>query len=200
MLIGTESLGLDSDYDDLTKESNAAKRAYVESLWKRFESLADPHFHDQVTRDFHRRYWEMHLACQLLDHGLRVESDAHGPDIRIERDGATPIWIEAVAPSRGAGDDAVPEIRWDGKAIRVPDDEVLLRLRSAIETKYRGRESYADEGVIGGDESYVVAVNGARVPWACKADLEVPRIVRSVLPIGHYAVDWRRIRSSGGDR
>lgn len=174
MLIGTEALGLDSDYDDLTKAEHAAKRAYVESLWERFEPLADPHFHDQATRDFHRRFWEMHLACQLLDHGFHVESNAHGPDIRVDRNGTPPIWIEAVAPSRGTGDDAVPEVRWDGKAVRVPDDEVVLRIRSAIEAKYSRRLSYVDEGVIGDDEPYVVAVNGA-------ASHSIPSLSRRVL-------------------
>ncbi len=81
----------------------------------------------------------MYLAASLDALGLplvgRVEKRYRkgGPDIEV-RDA---IWIEAIAPGAGTTDDRVPEVdtSWDAPARDVPDRELMLRIRAAIDTK-----------------------------------------------------------------
>ena len=46
-----------------------AHREFAESRWSAYWPYADSEFYASIPRDFHPRFWEMDLACELL--GLR---------------------------------------------------------------------------------------------------------------------------------
>lgn len=160
-------------------------RDFCNMLWLRFERHADPNFLSAIRHDFYSRFWEMYLSCALEEVGLSVSSKAEGPDILLTQNGQR-IWVEAVAPTAGGvgHPDRVPDIKMK-EAQSVPDDEILLRYRAAIEEKYtRKRQTYLDNGVLDAGEPYIVAICGTKIGF-CLADDEPARIARAVYPIGN---------------
>jgi type I restriction enzyme S subunit len=169
----------------------AELRSYILSLWGTYHNYADRDFRRQLTQDFDARFWEMYLTCTLIDKSFNVvpkRRRARGPDIRIEY-GSTIIWVEAVTPTVGDSSkpDSVPPVKM-GVAQQVPDEQMTLRYRSAIQDKCSEKYfTYLRDGIIRRDDCYVVALNGCRMPWP-GGDYEPPRIIRSVLPFGWQVV------------
>lgn len=169
-------------------------KMFTESLWVKYHPYADCNFGEQIRRDFDARFWEMYLACTLMDKGYEITgktSKNAGPDIRFEHKGNI-IWIEAIAPTSGSqsSSDKVPElvITNPPTAQQVPDEQIILRYRAAIKEKYDYKYfEYLKSGIIDKEDFYLVAINGCRIP-SSRVDFKPPRIVRSVLPIGYPQV------------
>lgn len=157
-------------------------RHYAEGLWNKYYPYADRHFLVEIGIDFHARFWEMYLTCTFMDKGYEISSRDEGPDIKIKYGGKI-IWIEAITPKSGdpSKPDSVPPLALN-VAQKVPDEQIILRYRSAIHNKYCGKYfKYLEDGIVSNDDCYVIALNGCRNRHA---DNEPPRIVRSVLPFG----------------
>jgi type I restriction enzyme S subunit len=79
-----------------------------------------------------------------------------------------------------------------GEAFCVPEEQIVLRYRSVIEKKHDRYARYLVQGQVGGADSFVIAVNGAKVPFS-RPDADPPYIVKAVLPYGDpaHVVDWR---------
>lgn len=161
------------------------------NLWQRYEPFADDHFLDQFQRDFYARFWEMDLTCCLLDFNFSIDSVNHGPDIKITNND-TPIWVEAIAPNNGKEGlpDSVPELTL-GVASSVPDEQIILRLTSAIDEKYKKYNQYIKDGIVLENEPYIIAINGGQIRHAT-SDFNPPRIVRAVFPIGNEYIQLDR--------
>ncbi len=189
--------------DDPEQATKVAK-TFTESLWQKYCPYADNHFRVEIQKVFHARFWEMYLACTLMDKGYQIASDNTGPDIRVEHKGNI-IWIEATAPTSGSqnSSDKVPEliITQPPTAQKVPEEQIILRYRSAIYEKYVNKYfGYLGSGVIGKEDFYLVAINGCQIP-SSGSDFDPPRIVRCVLPIGYPQVTSdtaSRQKTSGG--
>jgi type I restriction enzyme S subunit len=175
------------DYDT---PSLIAARQFTKKLWRQYYPYADTNFTTEIGNHFHERFWEMYLACTLMHYRivLNKKDSNEGPDIKVNYTG-TRIWIEAIAPKGGEPDkpDSViePEIT-PGEVVarEVPDKQIILRYRNAIYKKYDNKyQSYVSNGLISYDDCYVIAINGCQIPW-CKSELTLPRIVRSVFPLG----------------
>ncbi len=161
-------------------------RKYLESLWQEYAPYADPDFRQNMALDIDSRVWEMYLTCALLKNRLPIKPkhSADGPDILIEQ-GKNRIWIEAITPSSGeeGNPDKVPELSL-GVAQRVPDEEITLRYRSAIEDKHNKCRRYLEQGTMQASDAYIVAVNSCKIENA-GAELTIPRIVKAVFPVGY---------------
>jgi hypothetical protein len=177
---------------DGSEEWLRSAKKLIEELWGTYHPHADRHFLVEIRRDFHARFWEMYLACTLINAGHTLTSADAGPDIRIEH-ASKVIWIEAVTPTAGdpSKPDSVPDLASRLGAVvarKVPDEQIILRYRAAIQDKYFDKYyKYAESGIVADDDCYVIAVNGCRIPSA-RADIHPPRIVRSVLPYGFQQV------------
>ena len=147
----------DEDYLALQRPEYADRREFMEQQWLRFEPLADNDFRTQLGANFPQRFWEFYLACTFIDEGFDVRSASAGPDVRITQDGRT-VWVEAIAPTRGHGPDAVPEIV-NGVVTRVPNEQFILRLSAAIMEKFNKYKQYRTNGTVGPDDPYVIAIN-----------------------------------------
>ncbi len=186
---------IDPIYNAIRDEKNVQHivevRSFVEKLWQTFGPYADINFRQQIQVDFHARFWEMYLACTLIDKSLNITSKGVGPDVRVEHKGNI-IWIEATAPTGGSqsSSDRVPElvITNPPTAQHVPEEQIILRYRNAIHEKYVNKYfGYLANGVISENDCYVIAINGSRIPHS-KTDFYPPRIVRAVLPFGYPQV------------
>jgi len=163
-------------------------RLFMEDLWRKYKPYADKNFRQQIQIDLDSRFWEMYLACTLLDNSIPILNTGKGPDFLIKQN-AGRIWIEAIAPTSGAdvNVDRVPEMKL-GVASRVPDEQIILRYSSAIKEKYDNKyNKYVGDGVIASNDAYVIAINGCKIPSAIM-ELEVPRILKAVFPIGYKQI------------
>lgn len=166
-------------------------KSYIEDLWVDYCPYADKDFPKQLPHDFHARFWEMYLTCTLVNKSFTVvpkQTRAEGPDIKITYASMT-TWVEAVTPTGGdlGKPDSVHPPKM-GVAQQVPDDQMILRYRSAIHDKYYDKYfKYLENETIKSNDCYIIALNGCRLPWH-GSDLHIPRIVRSVLPFGWQVV------------
>lgn len=163
-------------------------RVFMEELWQMYHPYADTHFRQQIKVDFHARFWEMYLTCTFLKRSLPVRSKSSGPDVLIE-DTAQRIWVEAIAPTSGAEEnpDRVPDFKY-GIATRVPDEQIVLRYRSAISEKFDNKyQEYLASGVVSSLDPYVIAINSCKIAAAI-VDSDPPRILKAVFPIGYQQV------------
>jgi len=163
-------------------------RSFMEDLWCKYRPYADRNFRQQMQVDLDSRFWEMYLACTLLENSIPLSSADAGPDIFIEHENGR-TWMEAIAPTSGAdtNPDRVPDMKL-GVVTVVPDDEIVLRYRAAIREKYDNKyHSYVDNGLIMPPDAYVIAINSCKIPAAIM-ETDTPRILKAVFPIGNWQV------------
>jgi hypothetical protein len=147
---------------------------------------------EELPVQSHQRFWEIYLAASLLESGLNLQhsSGRDGPDICIKADDGSQIWVEAVTASPGRGNDAVQEAEI-GTVRSVPDDQIKLRLLNAFAEKNTKHKRYREKNWVSPEEPYIIAINAAQVPSA-RLELEIPRIVRSLLPFGFQVLHLSR--------
>ena len=166
------------------------QRAALLELQRRYLPFADDNFDTELQLNFGSCFWEMYLACALLDREMplvpRSQRNSAGPDLCISA-GGKKIWVEATAPRAGTGPDAVPGV-FEGNGY-VPESQIVLRYRSAVEEKHKKWLKYVTSRIVSADEPFLVAVNGFQIPDGNNAfPDEVPYQVQSVLPIGAPSV------------
>lgn len=124
---------------------------------------------------YRQRLSEVLLFNLLSVQGLTPICNINGPDFVIEKNGRK-IWIEVITPEPKD----LPE-DWKsgamGKAITVPNDEILLRWTNAIDEKTKKlhgrldpktgkfRPGYLQKNIVGPNDSYVIAINGIDLRW-----------------------------------
>jgi hypothetical protein len=194
-LFDVDGENLHPGYKNLREGKFPAERAISSELnrmWEAYAPYADPDFPDGFARDPDSRFWEMYIGCSLLaaKKQLLPTKDrllkGGQPDICVV-DGDKRLWIEAIAPDRGApGPDHVPSpkpLNEGGGLSPVPVRQAQLRVTSALWTKSQALTRYLNEGVIKKNDVRLVAIGGGRfgihVP-----DNELPLILSAVFPIG----------------
>lgn len=190
-------------YDDLrSRADNSQARETITSMWVRYQPFADSNFRTEFVNDFHSRFWEMYLACALLDVGFslvpRKELGDKGPDICIESGAMSRIWVEAVAPGAEKGTN---ELSYLGEAdgFVVPADALTLRLSGAIWNKWNDYLAYLNENLIQASEPYIIAVYGGKFPYSLSDDF--PYIISALFAISPhetFTIDWDNHRLLDG--
>lgn len=161
-------------------------QVWMEELWENYRPHADSQFRSDFRRQFSQRSWELYLGATFLNRGLLLGKHSNaGPDFRIENDkGELLTWVEAVAPDKGNGNDRVPDMRY-GVASTIPEDEMLLRLTSVLDTKHKKYQADVSNGLVKDDEPYVIAINRSGLDFL---DAELPLILKAVFAIGHLTL------------
>jgi hypothetical protein len=177
--------------DEINPRCQEAK-IFVEELWGKAHKYLDSDILKELPVQFHQRFWEIYLAASLLESGLNLQhsSGRDGPDICIKANDGSKIWVEAVTASPGQGNDAVQEAEI-GTVRSVPDDQIKLRLLNAFAEKSRKHKRYREKNWVSPEEPYIIAINAAQVPSA-RRELEIPRIVRSLLLFGFQVLHLSR--------
>lgn len=176
----------DPDYSALAEpqdEQAVAVRDFVEALYRANYDVVGKDLPANARSQFHQCFWELYLAQALRSANLQLESRSErgaksGPDLRVVE---PRVWIEAVAPREGEGLDRVLA-PVDGQVRSVPDNEIKLRLLSALAEKRAKLDRYHDKGPVGRDDVFVIAINAGCV--SSSGDFAPPRIVRTLYGIG----------------
>jgi hypothetical protein len=191
---------------------------FIESMWLRYEPYADTHFLTEVKQSdakFYQRFWEMYLACSLMEREFSIESDDEGPDICMAVEGRK-VWFEAIVPTKGEGENAfridsqtgpaqgegedeVPILETNVDATKLRPEKIQLRYCSAVKDKYSKYKKYLEKEILSSTDFYIIAINGSWILSPFGKLLEedgIPQIIKSVLPIGHSYI---KISESGED-
>jgi type I restriction enzyme S subunit len=130
----------------------------------------------------------MYLGNVYLNLGypLIEKPSGQGPDLHFRYRGFN-VWIEAVVPTQGEGDDAVPDFANHNRFEPLPEDEIVLRFTSSIYAKHQQHQKYLSEGIVGPSDMFIIALNGCLIPFA---DFYggMPLYIKSVLPLGQEVV------------
>lgn len=182
------------DFQRLQQEEHFShQRERLNAMWGRFRPFADQQFPVEFPKkSFHSRFWELTLACELLDQGFplvpRKQRPYAGPDFCITDESGTTTWIEAIAPTAGSGSDRVLTATESGTGF-VPEDKIVLRYQSAVKDKHAALLTYLQQGIVSERDAYVIAIYSGGIPRAF-VSLGVPYLAKAVYPIGHYAVTF----------
>lgn len=171
-------------------------KALIEKMWGEFSPPGDPHFLREAKWRFHDRTWELYVWYVLWTHGFDPQKTGKlGPDFFFHRGGRT-IWLEAVAPGKGEGPDAVPSIRTINEMIEageepvaetVPEEKILLRFTEVIQRKQMSLLGYQSRGIVKSEDSYVLAINGCHAT-DFRGDPAIPFAIKATLALGHLMV------------
>ena len=163
-------------------------RNWIESIWEQYQPYADTNFPNEFKKQFSQRSWELHLGSTLLNRGYTLESHSNtGPDFKIPYDGKS-IWIEAIAVEKGDGKDMVPNIKY-GKAIDVPEKEMILRLAAGLKEKHRKYLSYFKNKLVSQNDPFVIAIDRSHLEHM---DVQIPLILKCLFAIGHQVLFLKR--------
>lgn len=192
----------DSAYRNLRGSAHAEARegkAFAERLWRDYHPYADDNFLMEIRSDFHARFWEMYLTCALVLHGTErgyavscpKRKKTGGPDILVEHANGR-IWIEAVTATDGepGRPDSIAE-PMPGQGYSVPEEKIILRYANAIAEKHKKYLDYRAKCIVSEKDAYIIAVNGYPLSYRW-ADAEMPRVLKSVFPLGHLEVVFDR--------
>ncbi len=159
-------------------------------MWHSCSRWLDPDFPQQFAIHVHERFWEMYLCSRLLEQGfeLQPKGSSRGPDFHILLDGEH-LWIEATAPTKGAGIDAVPSSCEQEGDKPIAKDKIILRFTSAISEKMRKRDQYIERGIVSPQDPFIIAVNGGGIDMV-SFERSLPAIVKAVYPLGDYSVTF----------
>ena len=163
-------------------------RNWLESIWKQYEPYSDSNFPNEFKKQFNQRSWELHIGATLLNKGysLGKHKDA-GPDFKVLHDNLT-VWIEAIAVEKGDGKDKVPEMEY-GKAMDVPEKEMLLRLTAGLKEKHRKYLLYLKDGYVNPSDPFVIAIDRSPLEHM---DAQIPLILKCLFAIGHQVLFLKR--------
>ena len=163
-------------------------RDWLESVWKQYEPYADSNFPNEFKKQFNQRAWELHLGSTLINRGyvLGGHTDA-GPDIKIPYQSKN-VWVEAIAVEKGDAQDKVPDIEY-GKAMDVPEKEMLLRLTAGLREKHQKYLKYLKGGLISQDDPFVIAIDRSPLEHP---DAQISLILKCLFAIGHQVLFLKR--------
>ncbi len=164
----------------------ASAKDFTEVLWQKCASYSDPHARSDARNHFLQRFWEMYLTCTFLERGLNpVRVGSEGPEFFVMINN-TRVWIEAITPEAGSGDDKVPDIV-HGDAYSVPTEKILLRFTHALVEKNKKYKAAVSKGIIHKDEPIILAINSRAIPHS-PHEAELPYFIKAFLPIGNLQI------------
>jgi type I restriction enzyme S subunit len=119
---------------------------------------------------------------------LELKTKEFGPDICFHFNGSR-VWIELTAVDEGTGADAVPKVSQHSGYESIPVDRIILRFTNAIAEKYKRLLSYQQQGLVSGNDPYIIAVNSAEIEMSMfDFDFPIPLIVKALYPLGQHVV------------
>lgn len=174
---------------DYEHDPYPASRGFLELLWRECSPYLDANALSHAKENMAAVFWELYLAYSLkklninLVERSRTKKRQVGPDLHAENPG---IWIEAIAPTPGCGDNALLEPPIN-EAYEMPISEFVLRLSAAFKEKAAVFRKYVDNKVIPASEPTIIAISGAVLPTKF-SEQPIPRIVRALLGVGNQVL------------
>jgi hypothetical protein len=186
-------------YEAVRDGANLADvKSFIEQIWSTYHPHADPHFLTDAKHHFHQRTWEMYLWYVLNSHGFSpIKPRSKGPDYCLSY-GKEAAWMEAVAPGRGEGQDAVPRLRFLNDMLEtgeepiaqdVPEEAILLRFTQALDQKLKQYEEFRSENIAKSTDPFIIAINGC-VATDYRDDPPIPYVIKATIGLGHLMVSF----------
>lgn len=163
-------------------------KVWLEAIWKQYEPHADSNFPKEFKKQFNQRAWELYLGSTLINRGYTLGSHSNaGPDIKITHKSKN-VWVEAIAAEKGDAQDKVPDIEY-GKAMDVPEKEMLLRLTAGLREKHQKYLKYLKGDLISQNDPFVIAIDRSPLEHP---DAQIPLILKCLFAIGYQVLFLRR--------
>ncbi len=170
------------------------RKKLCETLYSKFKPYADKHFVNGFKTDFYQRFWEMDLACVLMEYGIKISSRDSGPDICVHNQNNEKNWIEAICPNKGTTSDKIPEYKIPeykiNQAYQIKSKNILLRLTTAIKTKHEAHQKYLKNNTCSSQEPYIIAINGGLLTPGPGLDDLTPRIIKAIFEGGSDIINF----------
>lgn len=163
-------------------DRHKAMRDLLRQAWDVYEPHAEKGFiQDIQSRHFSQRWWEMYFWVRLVELNLAPSHPGPGmPDTMGTWRGQS-IYFECVSPTVGQGDNKIPEFP-SGKAHSVPQDEVTLRMTTAIAAKVEQAKKRQERT---GLNPYIIAIDTSQLHFS---GFDEALCLRTVYPLGHATV------------
>lgn len=177
-------------YKNITnEESELATKAkkYYQKLYEQYEKMdcKESNFLDGVKKQWYPRIWEMYFTCQLVKLGFKISCPkGNAPDIKLEINNQI-IWIECTVISKGK--DAVIEHE-DGGVHGLNDEDYILRITSALNSKYKQIQTHMNSGIIKENDVILIAINIGELKLTEIAQIDFPLIQKALYGIGN--IEW----------
>jgi len=167
------------------KKSPLAIKAkeYYQNLYEQFIQLncEETNFLDGVKKQWHSRIWEMYFTCKLNDLDCKVSCPkGNAPDIKLKISDQV-IWIECTTLSKG--DKAITEHE-DEELHTLYDEDYILRITSAMDSKYKQINAHIKSGVIKENDIVLIAINTGELMLTDIAQHDYPLIQKALYGIG----------------
>lgn len=160
-------------------------RQFVDSLWAKYQPLADLHFQEDAKNHFLERFWEMYVAVTFMERGLKlIPVGGEGPEFYFETSQRR-IFVEAIAPGPGTGLDQVPGPQY-GVATKTPTEKILLRFTHALVEKRKKYREALEKAIVTCDDGYLLAINSRGIHHGPSGNT-MPYFVQAFLPFGPLA-------------
>jgi len=176
--------------EGVDERSNKA-RALCNELYQKFSLYSDSDFVQRFHAEFFQRFWEMDLACTLIDIGKDLSEELsgdEGPDICIRNEPGRYTWIEAICPERGNTKDRVTK-PVDQHSFQIDSKKIILRITNAIATKHIQHQRHVDNGICSVDAPFIIAINGCQLAPG-PSEVLTPRIVKAVFEGGDDVIQF----------
>ncbi|MBN7769820.1 hypothetical protein KUV44_05130 [Marinobacter daepoensis] len=157
-------------------------KSCLERYWSIYENHAERNFLPGLMgAEFRQRWWEMYLWGRLTEMGFSLSQPKDGmPDICIRYDKKV-IYLECVSPTPGVGINKIKESP-EEKIFDVPEDEIILRLTSAIEDKNKQAKGRKERV---GSSHYIIAID---VSQLAPFGLDELSVIKSLFPVGDESI------------
>lgn len=167
-------------------------RKFCEELWVKHGPYADRTFLSDAKNHFQQRFWEMYLGVTLTKKGFKLTNQGDtGPEFYFMV-GEKKVWVEAVAPGPGDGQDAVREPEGkDGDLTEEMRKRIILRYTHALRDKLNKYNEAVKKGIIGVNDCYVIAVNCRAIPGA-SLGFTLPYYLNAYIGAGDLVVEIDR--------
>lgn len=191
---GTGTQKSHSSWRVLVDSEDFNKMELCNKLYSMFKPFSDNDFKKKFEIEFYSAFWEMDLACTLIESGFHLSdefSGNEGPDLCLINSKGNRIWVEAVCVNRGTSSDEV-SLGKSGQVMRIDSEKIMLRLTSAIFDKDKKHKHYLNKGICAENEPFIIAVNGSLLTPGPGLDDMTPRIVKAVFEGGHDEILFDR--------
>ncbi|MGR3304047.1 MAG: hypothetical protein ACUZ8I_16305 [Candidatus Scalindua sp.] len=137
----------------------------AEDLWVVTKEYLDDQFEVEFNKEesFSQRYSEMKIASDLIENGYLLEKKStKGPDFLIKYKNLN-IWIEVIAPKKGSyqilnSDESLDRPKLATTEL-LNEDELILKISSAIYDKKKIYDEYIKKGIVSQDDCKIIAIN-----------------------------------------
>lgn len=172
-------------------------RETLNVAYNKYSLYLDHNFATSFPPEIEAKVFELHLAHNLSEQSCVLKKGVKKgePDFCILKDNSR-IWLEAKLITIG-GDKTLKDFKNSGGGW-VPEDNIVLRLTSAIKDKYFQYKKRVNNEIVSENEPYIIAINGHDT--CTQNDISKPYILDAAFGIGaEYAkLDIQTKKTIGG--